>query len=322
MEILKYTLKNSLIELSILNIGATIYEMKYKGCDTVLKYDEVSEYIENPICLGSIVGQVAGRISGAKFSLNGQIFELDNNESDYTIHGGFTNLTKTFWKVKEYNPFEVNPYIILKARLGDGVSGFPGNVDFEVKYILLSSTVRVELYAKTDKDTIVNLTNHAYFNLNQDKSKSIKNHTLKINSDKILEATDNCIPIGILDVKDTDFDLNQAKSLNILDELTHEQSKKFGGYDHAFILNGKIPNVVFSNGEIEMEVHTSYPSVVVYSGNAISDKYSISNVKSYNHQGICFEAQYEPDFINKDFLPDYILKSGEEVREFIEYRFR
>lgn len=321
-EINKYTISNNLIELTILNIGASIYELKYKDTNVVLNYDDLELYKENPICLGAIVGRVAGRISNSKFELNGKTYELDNNESNYSIHGGYTNLTKAFWDITKINDTNSNPYIILLTKLNDGDSGYPGNVEISVKYILVSSTLRLEIFAKTDEDTLVNITNHSYFNLNVDKSKSIKNHELMINSNQILEAADNCVPINKLDNKNTDFDLNNYKSLEILDNLTHEQSKKFGGYDHTFLLNGEIPHAIIRNDKIEMEVTTSYPSIVVYSGNAIGQNYNISNTNSYNHQGICFEAQYEPDFINKDFLPNYILKKGEDLIESIEYNFR
>lgn len=322
MEIKKYTIKNNLLELSILNIGASIYELKYKDRNVVLSYDNLMMYKNNPIYLGAIVGRVAGRISNAKFDLNDNTYHLDNNESNYSIHGGDKNLTKQYWEIKEIEDRLSNPYIILSTKLNDGDSGYPGNVEILVKYILISSTLRLEIFAKTDKDTIVNITNHSYFNLNYDKSNSIKNHELLINSDEILEVDDNCVPIAKLNSKNTDFDLNELKSLRLLDSLNHEQIKKFGGYDHTFILNGKIPHIILKNEDMEMEMTTSYPSIVVYSGNAIGENYSISKGQSYNHQGICFEAQYEPDFINKDFLPNYILKKGEELIESIEYNFR
>lgn len=317
-----FNLKNTLLEVNILNIGATLYELKYKGKNKILSYDNLEDYRKNPIMLGSIVGRVAGRISNAKFKLNGITYKLDNNESNYSIHGGNTNLSSKFWEVESYKPNFENPYIILKTTLKDGDSGYPGNVDFKVKYILIQSTLRVEIFAKTDKDTIVNVTNHAYFNLNEDKSKSIKNHKLMVNASNILEANDNCIPLSIMKVDNTDLDLRKPTSLELLDNLTHEQTKKFNGYDHAFILNGNIPNISIENEECKMIVNTSYPSFVIYSGNAISNNYKLNGTTSFNHQGICFEAQYEPDFINKNFLPNYILRENEESIHFIEYNFK
>lgn len=322
-DIKKYTIKNDRLKLTVLNIGASIYELQYKNVNCVLSYENIEQYVENPICLGAMVGRVAGRISNAKFELNGKIYQLDNNENDYSIHGGYINLTKKYWDLVEISEKDVNPYIILKTKLNDGDSGYPGNVDIKVKYIIVNATLRIEIFAVSDKDTIVNITNHAYFNLNADKTKSIKNHELRINSDKFLAAADNCVPISIEDAKNTDFDLLTPKSLSILDNLTHVQTLKFGGYDHTFILNGNLPYVTLKNKSqnISMEVYTSYPSVVVYSGNAIGNNINMIGSKSFNHQGICFEAQYEPDFINKDFLPNYILRKDEEFMNVIEFKF-
>lgn len=320
-QIKEYILKNSLVEVSLLNIGATLHKLIYKGQNRILSYDNLEDYKTNLICLGSMAGQVAGRISNHKFRLNGKEYVLDNNESDYCIHGGFTNLTNTYWDVLENKPNATNPYIIFKTVLADGVSGFPGNVEFRVKYILISSTLRLEIFAKSDKDTIVNVTNHAYFNFNSDKSKSITNHNLKINANKIIELDSNCIPKAYMDVEGTDFDLRQEKSLEILNNQTHEQMTSFKGYDHPFILNGNIPALRFSNEEVAMTITTSYPAMVVYSGNFIGESFNIGNTKSYDNQGICFEAQYETDFINQDFLPTHVLKGGEEKMEIIEFTF-
>lgn len=319
-EIKSYILKNNLVEISILNIGAVLHKFLYKGQNIVLTYDDINDYIKNQIYLGAIVGRVAGRISDAKFNLNGEEYNLDNNESNYSIHGGYTNLTTRFWHVEKYVRNDINPHIILSTILKDGDSGYPGNVKIAIKYILIESTLRIEIFANSDKDTIVNITNHSYFNLNSDKKKSIKNHKLKINSNQILANEDNGVPYKLMEVDNTDFDFNNFKSLSILNKLTHPQSKKFNGLDHAFILNGKVPSLVLKNEKFELLINTSYPSLVVYTGNEIGNKFDIANTKSYNHQGIAIEAQYEPDFINKDFLPNYILKKDNELIQFIEYK--
>lgn len=318
-KIKEYILKNSLIEISVLNLGAILHKFIYKDTNIVLSYDDISDYIENPIYLGAMVGRVAGRISNAKFQLNGKTYELDNNESNYSIHGGYTNLSKKYWNVKEYNTNNINPYIIFSTVLEDGDSGYPGRVEISIKYILISSSLRIEIFAKTNEDTIVNITNHSYFNLNTNKENSIKNHQLKINADEILANEENGVPFEIMSVEGTDFDLREYRELSILDNLTDNQSKHFGGYDHAFILNGRQAPLYLKNDKLELQVNTSYPSIVVYSGNAIGDELSISGTKSYNHQGIAIESQYEPDFINKDFLEKYILRKGEDLIEFIEF---
>ena len=318
----QYILKNNELEISVLNLGAVLHKIIYKDVNRVLSYDDLETYRTNPIYLGAMVGQVAGRISNASFRLNDEEIKVDNNVGDYCLHGGNENLTTRFWEVAEYNKSDVNPYIILTTILEDGQSGFPGNVEVSVKYILINSALRIEIFAKTDKDTIVSITNHSYFNFNADKSNSIKNHSLMINADKIIESDENCIAIGLMDVNGTDFELHNSKELTVLDNLQTPQAIQFDGYDHTFILNGDVPNVKFANDEVEMEVVTSYPAMVVYSGNAIPEgELFFDGVKSFMHHGICFEAQYEPDAINQDFLPEYILRAGEELREFIEYKF-
>ncbi|MFL8905747.1 aldose epimerase family protein [Helcococcus kunzii] len=318
----QYILKNNKLEVSVLNLGAVLHKVIYKGKNRVLTYDDLETYRTNPIYLGAIVGQVAGRISNAKFNLNGEEIHIDNNNGDYCLHGGYENLTTRFWDISEYKKDAINPYIILTTVLKDGQSGFPGNVKVNIKYILIESTLRIEIFAHTDKDTIVSITNHSYFNLNAEKSESIKNHKLMINADEIIQSDEHCIATGLMDVKGTDFDLIEGKDLSVLDNLKSEQAIQFDGYDHTFILNGDMPNAKLENDEISMEVTSSYPAMVVYSGNSIPEnELSFEGVKSFKHHGICFEAQYEPDFINQDFLPDYTLKAGEEMREFIEYKF-
>lgn len=321
-EIKSYILKNSLIEVSILNIGAALHRLVYKNANRVLSYKNLEDYRKNDICLGAMVGRVAGRISNAEFTLNNKKYKLDNNESDYCIHGGYDNLTKRIWDIKKYNPNDINPYVVLTTILEDGASGFPGRLEVSVKYILISSTVRIEIFAKSDKDTIVNITNHSYFNLNSDHNVAIKNHEVLVNADKFLIGDDNCTPIGIGEVEGSDLDFTSVKSLSLLDNLQSEQTIKYNGIDHSFILNGKVPNVLVSNDEVSLKINTTYPCMVVYSGNFISDNEEFETSKGYPHQGICFEAQYESDFINKDFLPNYILKKDEDFMQVIELDFK
>lgn len=316
-----YTLKNDFLEVSILNLGATLYKLKYNEINTVLSYKDISDYKNNSIYLGSMVGQVCNRISNHSFYLNDKKYILDNNESDYCIHGGKINLSNKYWDIEELNENSINPYIILKTTQKDLESGFPGNVDIKVKYILLDSTLRLEIVAKSDKDTIINITNHSYFNLNSNKDIDIKNHELLINSDEYIETDENSIPQKISKVDNTDFDLRLKKSLDILENLSSKQSRKVNGFDHNFILNGDKPAAILNNNDISLRIETSYPSLVVYTGNAISSNIKFEHGLGKTHNGICFEAQYETDFINKEFLPNYIYKKGEQFMEVIEYSF-
>lgn len=319
-EIKVYKLKNDNIELSVLNVGACIYKIIYKGANRVLSYKNLEQYRTNPLHLGAVVGRVAGRISDAQFSLNGVNYKLDNNESDYCIHGGFDNLTETFWDLVKINNQAENPYIILSTKLKDGTSGFPGNLIINVKYSLNAKSIRLDIVCKSDKDTIVNITNHTYFNLNTDKNRDIKNHNLQLNADRYLAANKNCIPISIEKV-DSDMDFTEEKSLSILDNLKGNQALQFLGIDHAYLINEGVESVILSNDEVCMKVSTSYPSVVCYTGNGMPDNIELETVMSKIHQGICFEAQYEPNFINADFLEKHILRAGQEYKEYIEFTF-
>lgn len=320
----KYKLKNDYLEVTILNIGASIYELKYKNVNCVLSYSDINDYIENPLQLGALVGRVAGRISGGMFILNNHVYKLDKNDGVNSIHGGYNGLTNKLWEITDYDKTNDKPYIELTTDLKDGESGYPGNLKVKAKYTLNYNKVELQISAKSDQDTIVNITNHSYFNLNLKKTDKILNHELSIDANRYISLDSLSIPKSIKDVEATNFDFRSSKKLLNLDFNDDEELMFFGGYDHPFILNNNCDSVELYSEDsgIKMTLSTSYPSVVLYTGNKIGKEQRLNEgCQSFNQQGICIEAQYEPDYINQKYLPNYILREGEKYSNEIIWEF-
>ena len=313
-------IKNGDLEATILNYGASIYELKYKGVNTVLNYKDLQNYKTNKTFLGATVGRVAGRISNAQFHLNGKIFYLDKNEFPNSTHGGLTNLTTKSWDLET----KTENSATFTTSLKDGDSGYPGNLNVKVIYDIKDNTLNINYIATSDKDTIVNITNHSYFNLNTNHSK-ITNHTVQVLSDRYIALKEDSIPDKLANSEKTAFNLNQHTPLKDIFESDDAQIQKFDGIDHPFELSKKHNFDAKLNSEesnIQLTVKTSYPYLVIYSGNQLDESFEDSQGRKVGkYQGICFEAQYAPDFINQDYLDTHILKANEEYNHTISFGF-
>lgn len=305
-KVYKYTLENSKgFRVGIINYGAVITEIyapdrARKFENIVLGYDNLESYLENPAYLGAVVGRVAGRISKGGFLLKGKRYELDKNNGGNNLHGGLDGLSKKLWKSEK-----TENGIILSYKSIHMESGFPGNVDFEVRYsISEDNSLELEYVAKPDRDTIINLTNHSYFNLSGDMKSGGEKQILKINSDFICEIDEEILPTGQkIYVKDTNFDFREGK---VIEEGLSEVDKDYNikiakGYDHPFILNTDNLEINLFSPESgrNMEIETDQKIVVFYSGNYLKGTPVLAgNKKSENNMGICLETQDYPDAVN------------------------
>lgn len=318
-----FTFKNKEgLEIQLSDFGGIITNILMpdkngKTKDVVLGFDTLEEYLENPPYFGALIGRVAGRISGAQFTLDGQVYRLSKNNNSGHLHGGITGFNKKLWEVVLFRQNK----LVLKYTSPDGEEGYPGNLGVEVSYSLQNKNeLHIEYQAKTDRPTPVNLTNHSYFNLSG--SGDILGHKVEIAADRYLESDEHTFPTGkLLDVKDTAFDFRKAKSIRSDFEQTN------GGYDHVFALNKKPGKLRFAARASEpqsgrsIEVFTNQPGLVFYTANFLENCKGKKGVRYQKQHGLCFEAQHFPDSPNHPEFPNTILQPGELYNQHTVYQF-
>lgn len=332
-EVFSYLLDNGKnVKAEIISYGGIVKELWVKNregeyVDVVLGRDTLEEYFNNDGYFGALIGRHANRIFRGKFNIGEKEYSVGINDGKNSLHGGVLGFNKYVWDVKEIND-EKNPAIEMSIVSPDGEEGFPGKLNVTVTYTLSENNGLVINYrAVSDKDTVVNLTNHSYFNLNGAGNDNIYDLDMQMNCGFYTPNTDECMPYGeILSVKGTPFDFTEGKKVGQDINSDYPQLKLFGGYDHNFIIDGKgfrKATVVFSEKTgIAMEVYTDKPGVQLYTGNCIKDDRVCKNGKIYKkHDALCLETQYFPNSTSYAHFPSPILKAGEVYDFTTEYRF-
>ena len=319
-----YTLSNAHgMEVTIINYGATITSLKFpdangKQLDIALGFDDVNSYINSfglpsPPYFGSVIGRYAGRISNAAFTLNGKEFKLNANHGPNTLHGGKTGFGRAFWKMKQIRGGE-SPSITLTYTSQDNEEHFPGALTVDVTYTVTEDNMLlVEYIATATHDTVINLTQHTYFNLDG-HSQSISGQQLYVNSDKIVAVKPDGIPTGnFTEIHNTELDYTKV----------HNAPESI---DTSFVLenNGHPAASLYSdNTGIEMTVHTNQPSVHIYvGGNCFGELKGKENAEYHTTSGICFETQNYPDAPNNEHFPNSVLKKGEVYHHNTTFTFK
>lgn len=323
-----YTLSNKKgLKAEILTYGGIVKNLFVDDTDVVLGRDTLEEYLDNDGCFGALIGRHANRIKNAEFEIDGKTYKVGANNGVNSLHGGFVGFDKKNWSAFECGTDE-EPELLLKTFSPDGEEGFPGNLHVSVTYKLTNNNGLVIHYeAISDKDTVVNLTNHSYFNLNGHKSGTVDGHTMQINADFYIPNTDECLPYGeILSVENTPFDFRTPKMLKEGFSSDFEQIKMFGGYDHNFVLRGRgFRKAAVLTGDktgIVMETYTDKPGVQIYSGNCIDDERVCKDGTVYAvHQAVCLETQYFPNSTSLSHFPSAFLKKDQKYNFTTEYRF-
>ncbi len=301
--------------------------------DVVLGYDNVQSYLKpkGPY-FGAIIGRFANRIEDACFELNGATYRLAKNEKKYHhIHGGNIGFDKVVWKADIIN-IANSECLQLTYMSKDGEENYPGNLDVKVTYSLTEdNALKIDYFAVSDKDTIINLTNHSYFNLSGHASGDILKHEIKINANAFTAINDYCIPTGeIMEVSGTPFDFTDMKPIGAEISANDRQIMNAQGYDHNWILNksedsiNKAAEVFDPESERIMEVYTTKPGVQFYTGNNIEDSHNDigkGGVKYKKRYGLCLETQYFPNSTKHTHFPSPILKAGQEYRHTTIYKF-
>lgn len=329
-----YTLTNANgMEARITNYGGIVVSLKTpdrngKLDDVVLGCDTLDEYLKGHPFFGAIAGRYGNRIGKAKFKLNGAEYKLAVNNGENSLHGGRKGFDKYVWQAREV-PAKEGVALELKHSSPDGDEGYPGKLEVTVVYTLTNdNALRIDYDATTDKDTVVNLTNHSYFNLAGQGSGDILNHQVQINADRFTPVDAGMIPTGDLrSVKGTPFDFTTPTAIGARVEADDEQLKFGKGYDHNFVLNGEAgtlrPAVKVTEpttGRV-MEVLTTEPGVQFYIGNYLAERPG-KNGKTYNRRyGFCFETQHFPDSPNKPNFPSTVLKKDGRYQTTTVYKF-
>lgn len=329
-----YTLTNQDgMEAKITNYGGIVTSLKVKDADgnlddVVLGFDNLQAYVDNNPYFGALVGRYGNRIAKGKFTIDGTTYELDTNNMGNHLHGGLKGFDKVVWTA-EPQQSEDGQQLVLTYTSPDGDQGYPGKLETKVTYTLTDDNVlRIEYEATTDKKTVVNLTNHSYFNLTGDPTQTVLNHEVMINADQFVPVDETLIPTGELAaVEGTPFDFTELKPIGQqINEDSNEQIKYGLGYDHCWVLDkegmGLAARVHEPNTGRVMEVYTTEPGVQFYTGNflngSVTGKEGIAYAK---RTAFCLETEHFPDSPNQPDFPSVELAPGETYSTTTEYRF-
>ncbi|WP_461532175.1 aldose epimerase family protein [Sinomicrobium sp.] len=275
---------------------------------------------------GATIGRVGNRIAKGKFTLNGETYSLPINNGENTLHGGKKGFQDVVWEAEQPD----KQTLVLHYRSPDMEEGFPGNLDVKVTYSIAGKTLKMEYEATTDKATPVNLTNHAFFNLNGEGSGSILNHKVQFYADQFTPVDEGLIPTGELrDVKDTPFDFTEPHTIGERIDADNEQLKFGQGYDHNFVLNqtpaegmNHAATVTGDQSGIVMNVYTQEPGMQFYSGNFMQGKNTFkSGAKDEFRTAFALETQHFPDTPNQPDFPSITLNPGETYHTVSLYNF-
>lgn len=329
-----FVLKNSQnMQVAITNFGGRVVsiivpDQDGKMTDVALGYEKLAGYQKaNEPYFGAIIGRYGNRIGDAQFKLDGVTYKLAANNGPASLHGGPTGFHARVWDAKQTNDYTLELSYLSK----DGEEGFPGNLTCKVVYTLTNdNAIKIDYTATTDKATVVNLTNHTYFNLNGEGSGDINDHILKINANRFTPVDEDLIPTGELkSVSGTPFDFTQPTAIGKRVDADDPQLKIGKGYDHNFVLTSgdttmkQAAVITGPKSGITMEVLTTEPGIQFYGGNFMEGKENDGKAgKAYPFRnGFCLETQHFPDSPNKPSFPSTTLRPGDTYNSTTIYKF-
>jgi len=330
-----YTLTNvNGLEAKISNYGGTLVSLMApdrdgKQADVTLGFDTLEEYIKKSLYFGCIVGRYANRIARGTFTLDDVEYTLAQNDGENHLHGGIKGFDKVVWQAEEVRG-DGKVGLKLTYLSKDSEEGYPGNLSVKVIYNLTNNNEwKIEYLATTDKATVVNLTNHAYFNLAGGVSEDILGHELMINADRFTPIDKSLIPTGELrSVKGTPMDFTQATAIGARIERDDEQLLFGNGYDHNWVLNSRGGSLALAASVYEpttgrgLQVYTTEPGIQFYTGNFLDGSITGRGGQVYTRRyGFCLETQHFPDSPNKPDFPTTVLKPGEKYTQTTIYKF-
>ena len=330
-----YTLANKHgMSAAVMNYGGIVVALKVPGRDgriddVVLGFDNLNGYLGTNPYFGAIVGRYGNRIARGRFTLDGVEYTLARNNGENALHGGLRGFDKVVWQARDVST-PGTPRVELRYLSKDGEEGYPGNLSATVTYSVTDANeLRIDYLATTDKDTVVNLTNHSYFNLAGQGNGDILKHELQIDADSFTPVDAGLIPTGEpRKVEGTPFDFRQPTAIGARIHENNEQLIRGRGYDHNFVLRGGGGTLAPAAKVYEpttgrvMEVLTTQPGVQFYSGNFLDGTIRGKGGKVYQQRyGLCLETQHFPDSPNHPSFPTVVLKPGERYQTTTIYRF-
>ncbi|MCC7043294.1 MAG: galactose mutarotase [Acidobacteria bacterium] len=328
----RFTLSNADgVTVVLSSLGAAIHSIRTpdregRAADVVLGFETLDQWVANPPFFGVIVGRYANRIAGGRFSLDGATYTLATNNAPNHLHGGTRGFDKVVWRAEPLAEADGDAVRFTYVS-ADGEEGYPGTLTTSVVYTLTADNeLRLDYTATTDKATVVNLSNHAYFNLAG--TGTVLDHELQINADRYTPVDATLIPTGELaPVAGTPFDFRQATAIGARITANHEQIRIGGGYDHNFVLNGTAGELRLAARALDpssgrmLEVHTTEPGVQFYSGNFASPIAGRGGESYPRHAGFCLETQHFPDSPNQSSFPSTMLRPGQTFESTTVFRF-
>jgi aldose 1-epimerase len=331
-----YTLTNAGgASVAIMNYGGIVVSVKVpdrSGAlgDVVLGFDTFDPYLAQPPYFGAVIGRYGNRIGHARFKLNGVEYKLAKNDADNSLHGGKQGFDKVLWTVKDVSSGGVSA-LELNYLSKDGEEGYPGNLNATVTYTWTDAKeLKIDYAATTDKDTVLNLTNHSYFNLAGEGSGDILAHEVMIDADRFTPVDAGLIPTGELKtVEGTPFDFRKPTAIGTRIDANDQQIKYGKGYDHNWVLNHPAAATAALAARVTdpksgrvLEVLTTEPGLQFYTGNFLDGKIKGKGGKTYGHRSaFCMETQHFPDSPNKPSFPTTVLKPGAKYQSSTVYRF-
>lgn len=305
----KYVIENKKgMRVVLTDLGAAVVDLFVLGKEGVvnvsLSYDNPLSYEKETTYFGAVVAPYANRVANARFELDGEVYQLDTNDNENSLHSGYNSLAKKVWNVKEHDAHR----IVFSYNGKDLEQGFPGNVHYEVTYeVTNENELEISYYAISDKKTLINMTNHTYFNLNGITSGSVEDHELWVKASHYTPVkSEKAIPTGELaTVAGTPFDFREAKTIGRDIKEDFEQLIFGQGYDHNFVIDKetqgveKIASVYAPKTGVQMDVWTDCIGVQLYTGNFMAGQIGPSGYVYEKHGGFCLETQYFPNSANE-----------------------
>lgn len=328
----KYEVSNGRIRAAFCETGAAIMSIVIKDKDgverdVVLGLEKYEDYQKNWPAFGAVIGRYANRISKACFRLNGTIYKLKKNMRGCCLHSGFGYHFRD-WDSEAFED-EAGIHVVFRLESGDNDQGFPGALHLEAEYVLsMNDALTIHYRYESDKDTVVNLTNHCYFNLLGHAGGSVLNHKLLIHSDRVTQVDKHLIPNGrILDVEGSAFDFTTMRSISENMDKSFEPYCHDKAYDINYVLSdeqGKYVEAVRLEADetgLGMRVFTDMPGMQFYTANAVEGFTGKGNVKYVQYPGVCFETQFYPDAVNIETFPSPVIRAGEQKHTTTRFEF-
>ena len=324
----RVTLQSEHVKVQLITLGAAIQTLQVPDrngeiANVVLGFDNLADYVARSPHFGAVPGRYAGRIDHGRFALDGTAYQLNINKPPHTLHGGFNGFGRRNWAIADHGPTEVT----FTLHSPDGEEGFPATLEASACYRLGASSLSLVLSASTDKPTVINLTNHAYFNLAGEGSGSVFGHQLTVMADTFLPIRADGIPTGEQrPVDGTPFDFRTPQIIGERIRVADPQLLYGQGYDHGFLIAGAGFRTAATLTEPKcgrvLTVRTTQPAVQVYTGNSLDGTLSGSSGHIYRSgDAICLEAQHGQDSPNHPHFPSTTLRPGERFKETIEFGF-